>query len=42
MSSRDLYISGKFKDGEALWFHFAEPHNGKKLAVWVQLKRKES
>ena len=42
MSSRDLYISGTPKDGEALWFHFTEPRHGKKLAVWLQLKRKES
>ncbi len=40
--SRDLYVSSIPKDGEAVWFHFAEPRNGKKLAVWLQLKRKEA
>ncbi len=42
MSSRDLYISGTPKDGEALWFHFTETRNGTNLAVWLQLKRKKS
>ena len=41
LSSRDLYVSGTPKDGEQLWFHFAEPRKGKKIAVWLQLKRKD-
>lgn len=37
--SRDLYVSGRSRDGEAVWFDFVEPRNGKKMVVWLRLQR---
>ena len=38
-TSHDLYVSGALKDGDEVWFDFAAPINGKKLAVWFRFKQ---
>jgi len=38
-TSHDLYVSGALKDGDEVWFDFAAPINGKRLAVWFRFKQ---
>ena len=37
--SHDFYVSDTVKGGEELWFDFIEPIKGKKIVVWLRLKK---
>ncbi len=38
ITSRDLYVSGNPKDGEAVWFDYIDSSTGKKIVVWLLFK----